>query len=158
METKKPIKRDKNLQPLSRDHHHSLLLCWKIRTGFSKEVPVERIKRYSDWFFEHHIGPHFELEEKHMFPVLGKNDPLVKKAISEHRRLGRLFDDTEDIPKSLSLIEEELEQHIRFEERVLFNEIQQVATEKQLRTISKLHTDEKFIDNTDDPFWEQEKK
>lgn len=78
---------------------------------------------------------------------------MVKKAITQHRRFHRLFGQTEDISKSLSLIEKELEKHIRFEERVLFNEIQKIATEKQLETILKLHTDEKFIDNTSDPFW-----
>lgn len=153
METKKPIKRNKNLQPLSRDHHHSLLLCWKIRTGFLKSISVERIKRYADWFFKHHIQPHFELEEKLLFPILGKRHELVKKAISEHRRLGRLFNDTENPSKSLGLIEEELEQHIRFEERVLFNEVQKIASEEQLSIILKLHNDEKFKDNTHDEFW-----
>jgi len=78
---------------------------------------------------------------------------MVKKAIAQHQRLRRLFNDINDIEKSLSLIEEELEQHIRFEERVLFNEIQKIATEKQLLIISKIHTDGKFNDNTDDPFW-----
>ena len=154
MEKQKPIKRDKNLQPLSRDHHHTLLLCWKIRTGFSKNVNAERIKRYADWFFEHHIRPHFEMEEKYLFPILGNDNELVKRALAEHRRLGRLFNDTETISKSLSLIEEELEKHVRFEERVLFGEIQKVATEAQLETISKIHDDEKFRDNTDDTFWE----
>jgi len=154
METKKPIKRNKNLQPLSRDHHHTLLLCWKIRTGFSKNVEPERIKRYADWFFEHHIRPHFEMEEKYLFPILGNDNELVKRALAEHRRLGRLFRDTDTISKSLSLIEEELEKHVRFEERVLFGEIQKVATEAQLETISKTHTDEKFRDNTNDTFWE----
>ncbi|HET8736521.1 MAG TPA: hemerythrin domain-containing protein [Pricia sp.] len=150
---KNPIKRNKNLQPLSRDHHHSLLLSWKIRTGFSKGVSVERIKRYADWFFSHHIQPHFEMEEKYLFPILGNEHELVKKAISEHRRLGRLFNETQNPSKSLSLIEEELEQHIRFEERVLFNEIQQVATEEQLITLSEIHSDEKFKDNSEDEFW-----
>ncbi len=79
---------------------------------------------------------------------------MIKKALAEHRRLIRLFKDSDTVSKSLSLIEEELEQHIRFEERVLFNEIQKVATEKQLELISKLHTDEKFEDNAKDPFWE----
>lgn len=153
-ESKKPIKRHKSLQPLSRDHHHSLLFCWKIRTGFSKGIDPERIKRYADWFFEHHVRPHFEIEEKQVFPILSSHNEMVKKAISEHKRLGRLFNDSDDIRKSLSLIEEELEQHIRFEERLLFNEIQKVATEEQLKTILKLHTDEKFNDNTDDAFWE----
>lgn len=152
-ESNKPIKRHINLQPLSRDHHHSLLLCWKIRMGFSKGIEPVRIKHYTDWFFEYHVRPHFEMEEKHVFPILRSDDHLVKKAISEHRRLARLFKESRNIPKYLSLIEEELEQHIRFEERVLFNEIQKVATEQQLGIISKLHASETFIDNTDDAFW-----
>jgi len=152
METK-PIKRDKNLQGVSREHHHGLLLCWKIRTGFSKGIDVKRIKRYADWFFKTHLVPHFDLEEKYMFPILGNENELVKKALAEHRRLIRLFSETEEVSKSLSLIEEELERHIRFEERMLFNEIQEIATKQQLITISKLHTDEKFIDNTNDEFW-----
>ena len=153
MEEKKAIKRNKNLQPLSRDHHHSLLLCWKIRMGFSKEVAVERIKRYADWFFEYHICPHFEMEEQHLFPILGMRNKLVKQAISEHSRLRRLFNDNDDVTKSLNLIEEELEKHVRFEERILFNEIQQVASEEQLNIVSELHTDEKFKENTEDEFW-----
>lgn len=74
--------------------------------------------------FEHHIHPHFEMEETHLFPILGNSSPLIKKARAQHQRLRRLFNDINDIEKSLSLIEEELERHIRFEERVLFNEIQ----------------------------------
>lgn len=147
-----PIKRDKNLQSLSRDHHHGLLLCWKIRTGFIKNVEVSRIKRYVDWFYHAHLIPHFEMEEKHIFPILDVNHELVKKALAEHRRLHRLFTNS-DNNKNLSLIEEELEKHIRFEERVLFNEIQKVATKNQLSTISKFHNDEKFNDNTNDQFW-----
>ncbi|KAA2219029.1 MULTISPECIES: hemerythrin domain-containing protein [Maribacter] len=149
----RPIKRRKELQPLSRDHHYGLLLCWKIRTGFLKGVEPERIKNYADWFHSAHLVPHFKLEEALVFPILNNNHRMVKKAITQHRRFHRLFGQTEDISKSLSLIEKELEKHIRFEERVLFNEIQKIATEKQLETILKLHTDEKFIDNTSDPFW-----
>jgi iron-sulfur cluster repair protein YtfE (RIC family) len=152
METK-PIKRNKALQGVSREHHHGLLLCWKIRTGFSKGISEERIKKYVDWFYGAHLLPHFELEENHIFPILGKDHELVKKAISQHKRLNRLFNETGTLSKSLNLIEEELEQHIRFEERVLFNEIQKIATEDQLGTISKIHNDQKFNDNIDDTFW-----
>lgn len=149
----KPIKRHKALQGISRDHHHSLLLCWKIRSGLSKGVSPERIKRYADWMFSEHILPHFKLEEKYMFPVLEADDPLVKKALSEHRRLTRLFNDTKDLTKALGLIEEELEQHIRFEERVVFQEIQKVAGPEQLEQIDKAHDHERFQDNEQDPFW-----
>lgn len=149
----KPIKRNKDLQPISRDHHHSLLLCWKIRKGFSKQVETERIKKYADWFFEHHIQPHFKIEETYVFPILGDAHEGVKKALAEHRRLKRLFEDKDEIEKSLSRIEEELEAHIRFEERSLFNEIQEIATEEQLKSVSAHHEDSPFQENTEDEFW-----
>lgn len=151
--TQKPLKRHKALQPLSRDHHQGLLLSWKIRSGFSKNIEVSRIKTYTDWFFETHLMPHFELEEAHIFSLLDENNELVKRALTDHRRLKRLFTDEEDIEKSLHKIEEELEQHIRFEERVLFPEIQKVATEKELEHIETIHNDEGFVDKTDDEFW-----
>ena len=31
-------KRHKALQNLSREHHHGLLLSWKIRTGLNKNI------------------------------------------------------------------------------------------------------------------------
>jgi len=149
----KPIKRHKSLQPLSREHHYSLLLCWKIRMGFKKGVEAPRIKQYADWFFAHHIQPHFDAEEQYIFPIMGMDHELVKKAMSDHRRLIRLFNELDEIEKTLGQIEEELEQHIRFEERVLFNKIQQVATPEQLKLFDQHHTEEPFLENTDDEFW-----
>jgi len=150
----KPIKRHKALQPLSRDHHQGLLLSWKIRTGFAKGISIERIKNYIDWFYKTHLSPHFKVEEKYIFPILGNDNVLVKKAIAQHRRLHRLFNSNLEIEKSLNRIEEELEQHIRFEERVLFHEIQKVATEQQLQFIMDHHNETTFLDSTTDKFWE----
>lgn len=149
----KPLKRHKALQPFSREHHHGLLLSWKIRNGFSKNIEIERIKTYADWFFENELIPHFELEEAHIFPLLDADNELIKRALAEHRRLKRLFNDDKDVEKSLHKIEEELEQHIRFEERILFPEIQNSATEEQLALIEDIHSDERFVDNTTDEFW-----
>ncbi|MDO7171093.1 hemerythrin domain-containing protein [Mariniflexile sp. AS56] len=148
----KPLKRHKALQPLSREHHHGLLLSWKIRAGFSKNIEPERIKKYADWFFKTHLIPHFELEERYVFSVLEPDNELVKKALAEHRLLERLFAN-DDLPLALSKIEEALVKHIRFEERVLFPEIQQVATEVELLAIEKIHQESGFVDNLDDEFW-----
>ena len=153
METKKPLKRHKSLQPFSREHHHTLLLSWKIRTGFHKNVDPKRIKAYVDWFYKNHVESHFELEEKYIYPILDSDHEYIKKAISEHRRLQRLFEDTADIERSLSLLEEELEKHIRFEERILFPEVQKFATEEQLEQIDKHHTEVGFKENVADEFW-----
>ncbi len=66
-----PIKRHPSLQSLSREHHYGLLLSWKIREGFKREVPPERIKKYTNWFWENHLAPHFQFEESYIFPILG---------------------------------------------------------------------------------------
>ena len=149
----KPQKRHKALQTLSREHHHGLLLSWKIRSGFSKNIEPKRIRIYVDWFYKTHLIPHFEMEETHIFPILNSDNELVKRGLAEHRRLKRLFEEREDDTKTLSKIEEELEKHIRFEERVLFPEIEKVATEAELLQIEKIHQPEVFGDNVEDEFW-----
>ena len=100
-----PILRSEFLKPLSREHHHGLLLCWKIRTGLRKGVSARRIKAFADWFFEGHLKKHFEVEEDKVFPLLGLNHPMVEKALKDHRRLRRLFAEKEQIDKSLGLLE-----------------------------------------------------
>ncbi|MCF8258868.1 MAG: hemerythrin domain-containing protein [Flavobacteriales bacterium] len=148
-----PIKRHECLQPLSRDHHHGLLLSWKIREGFKRNVEVERIKQYADWFFVHQLSPHFELEERSVFPILGNDHESVKRALAEHRRLRRLFVDMKDITRALHLIEEELEAHIRFEERVLFKEIEAMATLQMLTDVALMHADGEYNEVWEDEFW-----
>lgn len=149
----KPIKRALALKPLSIEHHHALLLCWKIKTGFAKGVAVSRIKIYADWFYNNHLIPHFKLEENFIFPILGSENTLIQQAIAEHHNLIGLFTTSDEIEEALKAIEIALEKHVRFEERILFNEIQKVATIEQLELIEKAHVDEKFIDNSTDLFW-----
>lgn len=147
------MRRHKALQPLSRQHHHGLLLGWKIRTGLSKGIDPARIKKYVDWFYTAHLLPHFDIEEKHIFPVLGNEDELVQKALADHDRLKKLFNKDENIKESLDLLEKELEAHIRFEERILFQKIQEQTSEEQLEQINKIHQETDFVKNTKDEFW-----
>lgn len=150
----KPIKRHEALKPLSREHHHGLLLCWKIRQGFKLDIEPERIKAYADWFKVHYLLPHFEAEENYIFPILRKDHPNVKRALAEHQRLLHLFDQEEDFEKNLALIAEELDMHIKFEERVLFNEIQQIASKEEFGRIQEQHHETAFSDDAwKDHFW-----
>jgi hemerythrin superfamily protein len=149
----KPIKRHLLLQDLSRDHHQGLLLCWKIRTGFKKDIRPQRIMKYVKWFWKNHLIAHFEIEEKVVFPILGNDHESVKKALSEHRKINRLMGGSDELKKRLNSIEEIVEKHIRFEERVLFKEIQAVATEEQLKQVAASHAQEAFVDDFRDPFW-----
>ncbi len=154
MEKKKPIKRHKALQPLSRQHHFGLLFSWKIRKGFHKNIDPDRMMKFATWFYENEIEPHFSDEEKYLFPILDPENELIERALKEHRRIKRLFHDTEDPERSLHRLEEELDAHIRFEERILFNEIQQVATPEQLAKVEQIHTEGEKHPEYDDPFWE----
>ena len=147
------IKRHQSLQEYSKDHYQALSLCLKIQKGFSKEVSIDRIKRYVDWFYNTHIIEHFQLEEKYVFPVLGSNHELVIKALEQHKSLLSLFTDTSNIEKSLKGIQVQLKNHVRFEERILFNEIQSKANKQELEMIEKYHRVEKFEDNLSDIFW-----
>jgi hypothetical protein len=149
----KPIKRNEFLIPISREHHHSLLLCWKIRSGIKKNVEISRIKKYVNWFYEYHILPHFEVEEKYIFPILGNENDLIKRAITEHENLKMLFVDLTENENKYIMIADNLDNHIRFEERILFNEIQSIATQAQLEVIQTSHSEGKFYDNEEDKFW-----
>lgn len=123
--------------------------------GLKLNIPEERIKKFSDFAFENFIKSHFEFEEKHIFPLMGLEHPLIKKARAEHRRICRLFTDPGNIMRSLSLLEEELDAHIRFEERVLFNEIQNHLSAEDLQVLETQymqHTAPKFL-NWKDEFW-----
>lgn len=88
----KPLKRHPAIQPVSREHHHGLLLSWKIREGFKRNIDLPRIKKYVDWFYQKELTPHFDFEEKYLFALLDPDHPMIRRAMKEHRRLKRLFE------------------------------------------------------------------
>lgn len=159
MEKGKPIKRHEAIQPLSRDHYHGLLLCWKIRQGHKKGVSPERMMEYARHFFEQHLREHFREEEQYLFPLLGLEDPLIDRACNEHKRLEYLFFEEKDLAEAVKLIALELDHHIRFEERELFNKIQEKAGAGELQRVNKqLHSRPADQPQEDwpDPFWQNE--
>lgn len=148
-----PIKRAEYLKEISREHHQGLLLCWKIKSGLSKKIPVERIKSYANWFYDAYLSIHFQIEEAYIFPILGMQHPLIIKAMEEHQALRNLFKEETELEKSLKQIMVDLDSHIRFEERVLFNQIQEVATAEQAEQMILHHNSKPFVENNKDLFW-----
>ena len=100
-----PIKRHEALQPWSREHHQGLLLSWKIKKGFALNLDPKRIKDYCDWFWKTHLIPHFETEEKYIFPILGEENHLIEQALDDHGQLKAMFEQTEADTDVLSQIE-----------------------------------------------------
>ena len=155
----KPLKRHPALIPLSQDHHFGLLLSWKIRTGLKKGIITERIRDYLNYFFLEHLEKHFQMEEEFLFSFLAKNDLLRKDAESQHQILRKqhknILGSLEVLEDDLRRFADELENHIRFEERVLFPYIQTELLEKELGDF-KVRLDQvhqKVEEDWADEFW-----
>jgi iron-sulfur cluster repair protein YtfE (RIC family) len=129
MEKHKPIKRSKEFVQFSKEHHIGLLLVWQIRQDLAKNIEGAHIGNYMLDFFKNDLAKHFKEEEELIFSKLPAEDPLRKQAESEHFQLN-LLNDSITINKSdkqlLHRFADLLEAHIRFEERILFNHIQEI--------------------------------
>ncbi len=143
------------LDSFNEEHRYGRLVGWKIRKGLDKGVEIKRIKKYTDWIYENYLTALLDHEEQYIFPILGEKHKLVKKALSNHRRLRRLFNEKENVERALYQIEEELDLHIRFEERELFSLVQEKATAEELENIEKTYKSIDFQEYTGDVFWEQ---
>ena len=158
----KPIKRHKALIEFSRDHHYGLLLCWKIRQGFAKGISPERISRYIEYFFKADLKEHFLEEEVKLFSKLPANDPLRIEAENQHKNIYILAEELQQHNTDKNLITrfaKELEDHIRFEERTLFNHLQENLSMDDLAEASTHNENSCRADDDawEDHFWESEK-
>lgn len=151
--TTKPIKRHPALQNLSREHHDALVFALRIQKGVAKNADLKEMENYANWFWESYLVEHFQLEEKSLFPLLGNTHELVLQAKKQHQELKRLF----ELPsKSYSDFEETyafLQHHIRFEERELFNVMQQEVREEELLQFKKQHSNQKVCSIWYHQFW-----
>lgn len=150
------MKRHESIIPLSRDHHSGLLCCWKIRQGIKNNISPERILSYIQYFWNYHLKEHFEEEEKLLFVTI--QNELIERAINEHRELKVYIDSLRPAapPDKFLQFVQLLDDHIRFEERVLFPYIEKTLPEEQLvfigRQLHEIHSVVK-TDNYEDEFW-----
>jgi hemerythrin-like domain-containing protein len=134
--------RDKNLIPLSHQHQHALALCVRLdRALQAKSVDLEAWQAEIQTMFQQEIAIHFAAEEKELFPAasrFGGLSPLVEELRAEHSVLRDLFGQSaarsldED---SLSVLVEKLAQHIRKEERQLFESLQKLMSSEELAAL-----------------------
>ena len=153
---KKPIKRHENILKLSRDHHASLLFCWKLRQGIKQHASAKRMIKYAQYFLKAHFNPHFKEEEEILFSPL--KDKAVQKAIDDHKRIKMLINElssgsTENQHEQLFVLADLVDEHVRYEERILFPHLEEKLSEEQLENIGKQISGEPLKDNFKDPFW-----
>jgi hemerythrin-like domain-containing protein len=158
MKKVKPLKRHQALVPYSREHHAGLMFVSNIRKGLMYNIASDRITKYVKFFFNEDLKQHFSHEELNLFPFLPANNLLRIQAEKEHRKIYHLIEKMEaDKSDSalLTLFSDTLDNHIRFEERILFPHIQ-----KHISLPEVLHSKETNMETEcnisaqwEDPFW-----
>lgn len=159
---RKPIKRNPHIVKLSQDHHASLLFCFKLRQGLRHGVAASRMKPYVDYFSHHHFREHFAEEEQILFaPLKDKHDEMVQRALDEHVKVLSLVDailsPTGGTDQQFAQLAQMVDDHVRFEERVLFPHLESVLSEDQLEEIGKQLPNKPLGDHYADEFWKKPK-
>lgn len=133
----KPIKRSKELAPLSREHHDGLLFVWKIREGLKMKVSPGKLKQYAIWFWQQHIKPHFFQEEKILLLYIPAEHELAIRLKKEHEHIRELILSLDQEADNITFthLADLLDSHIRFEERQLFPFLEQSLSSEELNNI-----------------------
>lgn len=155
----KPLKRQPELVPLSREHHFGLLFSWKIKQGIARQADHQVLRNYVGYFWNHNLREHLEKEEAILQQILPVTDKLRGRVMQEHALIRSLVGCLETEPENpvflLETLQTFLKDHIRFEERIFFPYLEQQATPEQLQYIGLL-TQEHAGPPTDDfepAFW-----
>jgi hemerythrin superfamily protein len=136
------VLRDISLIPLSRQHQHALALCVRIDRAqpiADRDLPVwqEEIKQQ----FRQEIDLHFSAEEEVLFPVARNFPdlvPILEDLTFEHSLLRREFSKAETNSMSaedLLRFAKKLSEHIRKEERQLFERLQQLMKAEEMAAL-----------------------
>ena len=144
------MKRHQSLIPLSHDHHNGLVLAQRLILGRSKaprsDWPIDRrqqVRRVIE-FFKADLRQHFKAEEQHVFPAaveqLRGGADLARQLIEEHDEMRAQIreleqDSTTRLEERLSSFGQRLKEHIRKEEGILFERIQEEMDPAELEAI-----------------------
>lgn len=120
------MKRDKNLYPLSHQHHNGLMAVLLLKKGISKQADVKVMADFILTAWKEELEEHFIAEEKVLEPSLlhlPQVQELYNRMLNEHQQIRSVIPELQQGKESTALIElfhVLLDKHIRFEERVLF--------------------------------------
>lgn len=145
------MKRHESLAPISRQHHEGLLAARLLQHGAPpyKGMPTTAAakREYILNLLQRHLKPHFTLEEATVFALAASFSEDLRQQTeelqAEHRQLETLIQAlphaTEaTLPDRLHEVGKLLEQHIRKEERVFFEQVQGDMSEQELQQLQEL--------------------
>ena len=139
------MRRDASLHGLSHHHQHGLALCVVIRRTLdrdSSEATRRDLAAKVVRMWEAELEGHFAVEERVLFPALrGRIDAplLVDRLVEEHREIETRIRDLESSPEEHRLLSfaQMLNDHIRVEERQLFEQAQQHLNADELAELGR---------------------
>lgn len=142
------MKRDPALITLSREHLPALILAYRLRHGRSSNPahpwPTDPIEQRSQAlvFIHGDLARHFAAEEAVLLPLKGQlQDPGPSERVwAEHQQFWQQVRQIEiaapeNLPSLLKKLGELLDAHVRFEERVWFEQLQNELPAEQLHTV-----------------------
>ena len=136
--------RDKSLVPLSRQHQHALALCVRIRRA--SPIAESDLSAWQSEIVQHfqaEIRIHFVAEEQFVFPAarsFPELNPRVDELLSDHAWLRVRFTQAEAAGLSgseITAFARRLSEHIRREERQLFERLQELMSAEELALIGQ---------------------
>lgn len=130
------MKRSAILQPLSREHHTALSLAKSCERAV-QSGDMERIRNACQRAvraFEEEMEQHFRIEEQTYLPLLHNagSQSLVQRTLADHHQIRALLDGLrQNDAQSLALFGKCLSEHVRFEERELFQALESLLPADQ---------------------------
>jgi hemerythrin-like domain-containing protein len=138
----RPMQRIEALRRLSSEHHSGLVIARRAREQAGASAGREAAWADLRQRFADELEPHFKLEERGLLPALraAGEKMLVERTLDEHLRMRTLI--ATGGPDALTAFAEMLTDHIRFEEKELFETAQLALGAEELERIQALHDHE----------------
>jgi hemerythrin-like domain-containing protein len=139
------MRRDASLHGLSHQHQHGLALCVVIRRTLGRdasEAARRDLAAKIERMWEAELEGHFAVEERVLFPALrGRIDQplLIDQLVEQHRELENRIQDLKASPEEHRLLSfaQLLNDHIRIEERQLFEQAQEHLNDDELAELGR---------------------
>ena len=126
--------RDVHLQPLTHDHHHALAAARRLRLaadGPDEDSRAESVAKFLD-FFNSAALRHFREEEERLLPLViheAEAEGSIQRTLLEHVKIHAAIQAMSGsrTAGSMRAVARLFEEHIRFEEKVLFPMIESMV-------------------------------
>lgn len=156
------MQRDKNLYPLSHQHHNGLMAVLLLKKGLERKADAAEMGVFILSVWDAELRTHFIKEEVYLHPHVLQIPELMnlyEQMKTEHHQIRKMIEvmrngqSTEELVNEFHVL---LEKHIRFEERTMFPFIEEHIQEEQLLALGKQleHLESKACSDYPVKFWE----